>query len=158
MVGELPKMSGSIPRMVASQRSSPTSFIRCARDYHKTLQLLETGTEPPSTAVTLLAGHCLEVGLKAFLFQVGWEEKKVRALQHDLDNAWEGARREGLNLASDLPWWFEALASAHRPPYFSRYPKDNQGIVRPPLPQLISELGKVLDKISEEIAQRRGTL
>jgi hypothetical protein len=136
---------------------SSTGLLRGARDCHDALRRLAVGPIPPIVTV-LLAGHSLEIGLKAFLLQIAWEEREVKGLGHDLIKAWAYAKQGGLDLEDKTPWWCEVLSSAYDRPYLARYTRANSGLVLPNNNDLIRDLGEVLDKVTQEIINRGGTV
>lgn len=142
-----------------SHEVSSTTLLRVARQCHQALSWLSVGPSPtPPVAVVLLAGHELETGLKAFLVQIGWSEKRITRLGHDLARAWTSAERGGLPVDVDPPWWCKALSSAYDRPFLARYPPTNSGLVLPNLAQLVHDLGMVLDEVANQIVVRGGTV
>jgi hypothetical protein len=120
--------------------------------------ILAAASVQSGAAVVVLAGHTLEIGLKAFLLQTGRTEAQLRALSHNLVNAWDAAQKDGLPIASPPPWWCEALSSACDSPYMARYVRSNTGLVMPNITDLVRDLGVVLDEVEREIIRRGGTV
>lgn len=135
---------------------SSTGLLRGSRDCLDALRRLAVTRVAPLVKV-LLAGHCLEIGLKSYLLLVGWGESRVKSVGHNLEKAWIGATQEGLDLESELPWWCKVLSSAHDRPYLARYTRANSMLVLPSDGDLIRDLGEVLDKVTREITSRGGT-
>jgi len=136
---------------------SVPGFIRTAKDFHAALQILASSSLQSAPVVSVLAGHSLELGLKAFLLQTGRTESELRSLGHDLAKTWDDARNRGLPVEDSPPWWCEALSSAYDRPFMARYVRSNTGLVLPNTAALVTDLGLVLDQVVREITARGGT-
>jgi HEPN domain len=145
--------------LAQSHPASPASYLRGARDFHEGLRLLVTaGPTPPGAVTALLAAQSVETGLKGFLLQVGWDERRVTGLGHNLEEAWRKAQENGLAVAVDPPQWCETLSTAQDGRFLARYPRVNSGLVVPATVPLVRDIGELLDKVADGIKSRGGVV
>jgi hypothetical protein len=98
-------------------------------------------------SIGILAGHSLELALKAYLLHVGRTERDLKDIGHDLTKAWECCKRSGLDL-DQLPYWVQVLDYSHDHPYYFRYPRNNHKVAIPGTDELPKDLASILDMIS----------
>jgi hypothetical protein len=98
-------------------------------------------------SIGILAGHSLELALKAYLLHAGRSERELKDIGHDLAKAWEHCKQSGLNL-KDLPYWVQVLDYSHDHPYYFRYPRNNHKVAIPGTDELPKDLASILDMIS----------
>lgn len=80
----------------------------------------------------MLLGQAIEVALKAWLHAQALKrgvsaDESIRKLAkapfgHDLPQLWDAAVRDGLNVPTTRPIWFEYIALMHGAPFRVRYP------------------------------------
>ena len=135
---------------------TPTTLLRTAREYNEALSvLLDSKSKPFAKVICLLAGHSVEVGLKAFLMHAGWDERRLKNnVNHNLVRAWNCAHTEGLGIAETPPLWCTTLSSAHDVPFLNRYPKTNVALVINDMRKLSRHIDELLTVIEAEIAHR----
>ena len=97
--------------------------------------------------IGILAAHCLELALKAYLLHVGCDERDLIRIGHDLAKAWECCKRSGLDL-KELPYWVRVLDYSHAHPYYFRYPQGNHEVAIPSMDELSKDIASILDLIS----------
>jgi hypothetical protein len=98
-------------------------------------------------AIGILAAHCLELALKAYLLHAGHAERDVKAVGHDLATAWKSCKQSGLAL-KELHYWVQVLNYSHASPYFFRYPRDDHKVAIPSTDELAKDIHSVLELIS----------
>jgi hypothetical protein len=101
-------------------------------------------------SIGILAAHCLELGLKAYLLHAGCDERDLKSIGHDLVKAWERCKESGLDL-QELPYWVQVLNYSHANPYFFRYPRENHKVAIPSIDELANDIDSVLGLISSAI-------
>jgi hypothetical protein len=114
---------------------TPTAaFLGSAESMLEGVRVLAEADAVPAVALTVLAGHAAECGLKAFLAKVGIDEAQLSRAPfgHDVIRLWEEAASRGLAIAtSPLPDWVTQLARVYSAPYVARYPMGVHGLVLP---------------------------
>jgi hypothetical protein len=98
-------------------------------------------------SIGILAAHCLELALKAYLLHAGRAEGDLKAIGHDLGKAWDCCKDSGLAL-KELPYWVQVLNYSHASPYFFRYPREDQKVAIPDTDELSKDIRSVLELIS----------
>jgi hypothetical protein len=101
-------------------------------------------------AIGILAAHCLELALKAYLLRAGHTESELKGIGHDLAKAWEHCKQSGLPLG-DLPYWVQVLNFSHSNPYFFRYPQADRNVAVPSTDDLSNDIQMVLDMIAAKM-------
>jgi hypothetical protein len=101
-------------------------------------------------AIGILAAHCLELALKAYLLRAGRAESELKDIGHDLTKAWENCKQSELPLG-DLPYWVQVLNFAHSNPYFFRYPQANHNVAVPSTDDLSNDIQTVLDMVAAKM-------
>lgn len=157
-MGKRASNKSSKQELVGHHPLSPTTLLRGARDFHASLCVLAAGPRPPAAVTDLLAAHCVEIGLKAFLLQIGESEEGLKCVGHNLEKAWRRAQKGGLAVAADPPQWCRTLSSAQDWRFLARYPRVNSGIVAPAMADLVRDIDNLLDEVSREIVSRGGTI
>jgi hypothetical protein len=124
---------------------TPTSLYRGALDFLKAADTLTPGETP--YAFGAVAGHCLELTLKAYLLHVGVSEddlKNSKLFGHDLTKAWNRCVAERLGIAATMPDWAKSLDAGHDSPFPFRYQPNNTGISLSPKSAIIAGLRSVM--------------
>ena len=125
---------------------SPDTLLRASQRFLAALNVLighpgGFGVAP----IGLLASHSLEVGLKAYLLTVGWTQKEIRTIGHDLVRAWTAAVSARLPLESDVPSWVKTLDLHHDRPFMYRYTPEGVGVGIPAPPDLSRLLAQTIE-------------
>ena len=101
-------------------------------------------------AVGVLAGHCVEATLKAFLAESGCDERKLKRIAHDLEHAWSAAAGNGLRINTDPPDWLKELNYSHcRLRY--RYPTTGTSPWIPNPEKFIDSLAFIIDEVRSQL-------
>ena len=127
--------------------SSGTSLLAGARECSRAVSVLayhSSGVRP----FAILAAHSVELALKAFLRHRGRSDDQLRAMGHNLLDAWSAASDAGLAIGADVPSWVQSLNSVHDQPFFGRYPPANSGLVTPNARQLEFHLTELLEIVA----------
>lgn len=103
-------------------------------------------------AIGILASHCLELALKAYLLHIGQKEKELKKIGHDINHAWNECVKSGLPL-EELPYWVQVLSYSYANPYFFRYPRGDHNVAVPNTDELPNDIEAVLHSI--KTAMRR---
>ena len=124
------------------------TYLEEARGLNEAVAILCRARAAPTLyGIGILAAHCLELALKAYLLHAGRTEGDLRDIGHDLAKAWDCCRKSGLPLNS-LPYWVQILNYSHANPYFFRYPRSDHNVGIPDTDELSNDLGTVLSLIS----------
>lgn len=124
------------------------TYLQEARGLNEAVAILcRARAEPTLYGIGILAAHCLELALKAYLLHAGRAEEDLRTIGHDLAKAWDCCRESGLPLNS-LPYWVQVLNYSHANPYFFRYPRNDCKVAIPDTDELSNDLRSVLSLIS----------
>lgn len=124
------------------------TYLDEARGLNEAVAILcRARAEATLYAIGILAAHCLELALKAYLLHVGCDERDLKDIGHNLDEAWERCKESGLALQK-LPYWVRVLNYSHANPYFFRYPSDCHKVAIPGTDDLPKDIDSVLELIS----------
>lgn len=124
------------------------TYLEEARGLNKAVAILcSARVEATLYSIGILAAHCLELALKAYLLHAGYGERDLKSIGHDLNMAWECCKESGLAL-KELPYWVKLLNYSHANPYFFRYPRENHNVAVPSTDELSKDIDSVLDLIS----------
>jgi len=127
------------------------TYLEEARGLAKAVAILcDARVDATLYSIGILAGHSLELALKAYLLHAGRSERDLKNFRHDLAKAWDCCKRSGLNL-EQLPYWVQVLDYSHDHPYYFRYPQVNHNVAIPDTDDLPKDLASVLDMISSAI-------
>jgi hypothetical protein len=109
-----------------NQKTSARGFLRMARDFLRTFELLPPDQAPLEPKL-FLAAHMLECTLKAYVALVDDTKLKVKGREgHDLLEQWKVAVEVSNVAAKKLPIdvtppeWIKTLAAFHAYPYLNR--------------------------------------
>lgn len=82
-------------------KSYNIGLLRFATEFYDAASKLRDSDETlSSTPVYYLYGHSIELAIKAYLVTVGYSEKQLRDIGHDLKDAWSTAK--ALNITDQL--------------------------------------------------------
>jgi hypothetical protein len=109
--------------------------------------LCKARAEATLYSIGILAAHCLELTLKAYLLHAGSDERELKDIGHDLAKAWESCKRSGLGLG-EPPYWVQVLNYSHANPYFFRYPRADHKVAVPNTDELSKDIDAVLELVS----------
>lgn len=124
------------------------TYLEEARGLKEAVAILcSARAEATLYSIGILAAHCLELALKAYLLHAGCGERDLRGIGHDLVKAWERCKESGLGL-EELPYWVQVLNYSHANPYFFRYPRENHKVAIPNTDELSRDIDSVLGLIS----------
>lgn len=132
---------------------SAEQFLKHARYYlHAAEVLTERLSMATAGPIGLLAAHSLELGLKAFLLHIGWNEDDLRKrVGHNLVDAWNASLESGLRLPQEPSFTVSLLALSHGPPYLFRYPREGEAAAITPPHELCRDVQMVLDAVETAI-------
>jgi len=108
-----------------------TNYIETAKGYLKALDIIVKNIDlnrPILYPIGLLASQAIELSLKAYLLSRGWEQKKIKIIGHDLEQAWEETVKEGLRISVDPKFSVQVLSLSHDSPYLFRYPQNKVAV------------------------------
>jgi len=124
------------------------TYLKEARGLNEAVAILcNARADATLYAIGILAAHCLELALKAYLLHAGRAEQDLKAVGHDLARAWQCCKQSGLDLM-DLPYWVQVLNYSHANPYFFRYPRDDHNVAIPDTEELSKDICSVLELVS----------
>lgn len=124
------------------------TYLEEARGLNQAVAILcGARTEATLYSIGILAAHCLELALKAYLLHAGCDERDLRSIGHDLVKAWERCKESGLCL-KELPYWVQVLDYSHNNPFYFRYPRENHKVAVPSIDELSQDINAVLGLIS----------
>jgi hypothetical protein len=128
---------------------SAHSLLAGARELAGALSVLvQHRADVPIRATALVAAHCVELALKAFLLSRGRSDASVTRLGHSLKKAWAEAAAAGLPVDAEPPPWCALLDSMHAYPYMVRYPPENSGLVAPNPLQMQVEVDRLIELVT----------
>lgn len=114
--------------------------------------LAESPAKTKALGISLMAAHCLECTLKAFLSRGGCDKRlKESPLRHDLMALWRLSHEEGLAISMPPPDWVENLARLHNSPYYLRYSTGVHGILLPANQPMADQLAEILNLVRKSI-------
>lgn len=130
----------------------PDSYLGVAFAVVKAVRVLADTRPTPSIPLAMLAAHCLECALKAYLSKDG-SDAIVRGVnvRHDLGALWSMAQVAGLAVAAPPPAWVLMLGDVHGAPYYLRYLTGVHGLSLPPAEPMATELEAVLQLVRRGI-------
>lgn len=134
----------------AQYPATPAAYMRRAREFCDGYRILAASGQSVVAPMLVLAGHAVELALKAYLLKAGWtEDDLAHKVRHNLLTAWRRAQADGLDLNAVPPPWLTTVHGAHDPGKLvsARYPRANTGLVLPGPAELEPELGGLLDKV-----------
>lgn len=132
------------------------TFLEEARGLNEAVAVLcSAPREATLYSIGILAGHCLELTLKAYLLHAGSDEGELRrCIGHDLGKAWDRCKKTGLSLG-ELPYWVQVLDYSHDHPYYFRYPRENRKVGVPSIDDLPRDIDSVLSLVSSAMGTSR---
>ena len=99
-----------------------------------------------------MCAQTLECTLKAYLSRSGNDSRlKQSALRHNLEQLWQLAQSEGLNLPNPTPAWVSRLSLLHDKPYFLRYSTGVHGMVSPATEPMCSEIEQIVVLVGQSL-------
>lgn len=124
------------------------TYLEEARGLNEAVAILcSARAEATLYSIGILAAHCLELALKAYLSHAGCDERDLKSIGHDLVMAWERCKESGLGL-KELPYWVQVLNYSHANPYYFRYPQENHKVAVPSIDELSKDIDSVIGLIS----------
>lgn len=106
-----------------------------------------------STPITHLGGFAVELGLKSYLFHIGWTEACVIGIRHDLIKGWKAAHGWGLQVEEDPPEWLVRLSCLHISMALRYAHRDFAGFVLPGRAQLHHEIAELLSAVETHVGK-----
>lgn len=129
----------------------PYTYLGVAFGLISGVRILADSNPVPIVALAMLASHCVECSLKAYLSRDGSDavlrDPKVR---HDLVALWDMARSAGLSVG-EPPAWVVTLGAVHGAPYYLRYQTGVHGISVPSAEPMATELEGLLKLIHRSV-------
>jgi hypothetical protein len=130
-------------------------YLNSAKGYFHGLQVLTSNLQQNTVdPIGLLASQSIELSLKAYLLYVGWNEKQLKKIGHDLVEAWTNARKNDLPISKEPAFSIQLLSLSHDAPYLFRYPKGKAVTAIPSPDQLCREIGNLIYIVENEIAKK----
>ena len=113
-----------------------TNYIETAKGYLNALEIIVENiniNKPILNPIGLLASQAIELSLKSYLLSKGWEQKQLKKIGHDLEQAWNESIKAGLRISINPKFSVQILSLSHDSPYLFRYPqrKVAAGITEP---------------------------
>jgi hypothetical protein len=130
----------------------PHTYFGVAQSMMSGVKVLATASPPPALALALVAAHCLECVLKAYLSRDGSDAALRKPnVRHDLNTLWAMAFAQGLEVQESPSSWVDCLSGLHKRPYYLRYSTGVHGIVSPGAEPMTSELAALLEIVREKL-------
>ena len=131
---------------------SSKDFLERSKDY---LIALEALTKHLRTellnSIGLIASHSIELALKAFLIEKGFEEKELRRIGHNLEDAWNKSTGKGLKLEIENKYSVDILNIYHDKPHLYRYPKKGVGSATTETKRLLFDVKSIIEAVEAQI-------
>ena len=132
------------------------NYIETAKGYLNALEIIVENinlNKPILHPIGLLASQAIELSLKAYLLSKDWEEKQLRKIGHDLEQAWNESVKAGLRISIDPKFSVQVLSLSHDSPYLFRYPQNKvaAGITEPSV--LCKDVKTIIETIENEISK-----
>jgi len=132
---------------------SANGFLERSNDYLTGLNKL--CEEPKSNLVPpigLLASHCIELALKAYLIHIGYNETQIKDLGHNLSKAWDEAKSKGLKISSNHKFTVDILSIHHDRPFWYRYPEEKIGVGITEISVLYDDVKAIYEAVEASIS------
>lgn len=131
---------------------SAEKYLNSAKGYLTGLEILTEKLRGQTVdSMGLLASQSIELCLKAYLISIGWDEKQLKTIGHDLVKAWSYAKEGGLSISKEPSFEIQLLAISHDSPYYFRYPQEKIATAIPPPDQLCNEVTNLIEIVENEI-------
>ena len=110
-------------------------------------------------ALGLLAGHCIEATLKAYLAEKGLGEDVLKRIGHELEAAWHACAENGLQINLRPPSWLLELNYSHSK-FRYRYPPIATNPWVPNPEKFIDTMAFLIDQVRAEmgLAQKHSAI
>jgi hypothetical protein len=92
------------------------SLLRGAHRFARAAEMQAEKERTVSAPTALLASHCLDLTLKAYLIFTGHSRTHLEAIGHNLLECWSAAVERGLALPTPAPEWCCHLSAAYDHP------------------------------------------
>ncbi|MGD8498166.1 MAG: hypothetical protein PVG82_04620 [Chromatiales bacterium] len=89
------------------------SLLRGAHRFARAAEMQAAKEHTVSAPTALLASHCLDLTLKAYLIFTGHSRPHLEAIGHNLLESWSAAVERGLALPTPAPEWCCHLSAAY---------------------------------------------
>lgn len=127
-------------------------YLNSAKGYLESLEILsERLGSNLVDSMGLISSHAIELTLKAYLIHVGLDEKQLKKIGHNLDDAWLAAHKAGLPISKEPIFSIRLLSISHDRPFYFRYPKEKTATAIPPPSQLCGEVRGLINIVENHI-------
>lgn len=128
------------------------AYLTASKGYLVSLKILSDNSRNQMVdSIGLIASQSIELCLKGYLLSIGWEEKQLKSVGHDLKKAWSSANKNGLPISDEPSFGIRLLSISHDAPFYFRYPQEKTATAIPPPDELYQEVNNLIEIVEKEI-------
>jgi hypothetical protein len=124
-----PRSPGSLIKTLADSGNHPVTaqtLFMGACEYGRAAWMLAGSPWNPVIPFAQFVAQSIELALKAYVMFQGGNEADIRAINHNLERAWEECRNRGLDVQFPIGW-LQGLNMHYGDPFLYRYWRQGLG-------------------------------